>query len=150
MTKLSERFKMYDESKPISVVEETPLIEVLLEKVNSVPYWNEYSLEEQCNMVRYFVKHSDIEDKKSAYETLMPYVTGFGVLQKLLDNEKVSAVIVNNDMSVYIEIGGNVFDTEIKLSQNMLQYILNYVKYAEKTAYIIDIKDDKNLTIRKI
>lgn len=150
MSKLSDRFKKYDESKPIAVVEETPPVEALLEKVNSVPYWNEYTVDEQCDMVRSFVKNADVENKEVIYKTIVPYVIAFGPLQKLLDNEKVNAVLVKDDMSVHIEIDGNVFNTEIELSQNMLQYLLNYIKYVNETAYIIDVKDSKNLTIRKI
>lgn len=152
MSKLSERFKRevvkIEESKPI-VVETNPLTEVLLEKVNSVPYWNEYTVDEQCDMVRSFVKNADVEDKDSVYDTIVPYVIAFGPLQKLLDNEKVSAVLVNNDKSVHIEIEGRVFDTEMKLSHNMFQYVLNYIKYSDETSYIIDVKADESLTIRK-
>lgn len=150
MSKLSDRFKKYDESKPIAVVEETPPVEALLEKVNSVPYWNEYTVDEQCDMVRSFVKNADVENKEVIYNTIVPYVIAFGPLQKLLDNEKVNAVFVKDDMSVHIEIDGNVFDTEIVLSFNMLQYVLNYIKYSDKTAYMIDVKPDESITIRKI
>ena len=150
MSKLSDRFKKYDESKPIAVVEETPPVEALLEKVNSVPYWNEYTVDEQCDMVRSFVKNADVENKEVIYNTIVPYVIAFGPLQKLLDNEKVNAVDVKDDMSVHIEIDGNVFDTEIVLSFNMLQYVLNYIKYSDKTAYMIDVKPDESITIRKI
>lgn len=150
MSKLSDRFKKYDESKPIAVVEETPQVEALLEKVNSVPYWNEYTVDEQCDMVRSFVKNADVENKEVIYNTIVPYVIAFGPLQKLLDNEKVNAVFVKDDMSVHIEIDGNVFDTEIVLSFNMFQYVLNYIKYSDKTAYMIDVKPDESITIRKI
>ena len=150
MSKLSDRFKKYDESKPIAVVEETPPVEALLEKVNSVPYWNEYTVDEQCDMVRSFVKNADVENKEVIYNTIVPYVIAFGPLQKLLDNEKVNAVFVKDDMSVHIEIDGNVFDTEIVLSFKILQYVLNYIKYSDKTAYMIDVKPDESITIRKI
>lgn len=150
MSKLSERFKNNIYEAPSSVVEENNLAEALLEKVNSVPYWNEYTVDEQCDMVRSFVKNADVENKEVIYNTIVPYVIAFGPLQKLLDNEKVNAVFVKDDMSVHIEIDGNVFDTEIVLSFNMLQYVLNYIKYSDKTAYMIDVKPDESITIRKI
>lgn len=149
MSKLSERFKNNIYEAPSSVVEENNLAEDLLEKVNSVPYWNEYTFDEQRKMVRYFVKNSDVEDKKAAFEFLLPCVTGFGELQKLLNNEKVSAVLVNEDMSVHIEIDENVFDTEMILSRNMFQYVLNYVKEYSLDEFSICSNDDK-ITIRKV
>lgn len=153
MSKLSERFKKevvkIEESKPI-VVEVNPLTEGLLEKVNSVPYWHEYTVDEQCDMVRSFVKNADVEDKETVYNTIAPYVIAFGPLQKLLDNEKVSAVLVNNNKSVHIEIEGRIFDTEMMLSNNMFQYVLNYIKYSDITACTIDVKADESITIRKV
>lgn len=149
MSKLSERFKNNIYEAPSSVVEGNNLAEELLEKVNSVPYWNEYTFDEQRKMVRYFVKNSDVEDKKAAFEFLLPCVTGFGELQKLLNNEKVSAVLVNEDMSVHIEIDENVFDTEMILSRNMFQYVLNYVKEYSLDEFSICSNDDK-ITIRKV
>lgn len=149
MSKLSERFKNNMYEAPSSVVEENNLAEDLLEKVNSVPYWNEYTFDEQRKMVRYFVKNSDVEDKKAAFEFLLPCVTGFGELQKLLNNEKVSAVLVNEDMSVHIEIDENVFDTEMILSRNMFQYVLNYIKEYSLDEFSICSNDDK-ITIRKV
>lgn len=149
MSKLSERFKNNIYEAPSSVVEENNLAEDLLEKVNSVPYWNEYTFDEQRKMVKYFVKNSDVEDKKAAFEFLLPCVTGFGELQKLLNNEKVSAVLVNEDMSVHIEIDENVFDTEMILSRNMFQYVLNYIKEYSLDEFSICSNDDK-ITIRKV
>ena len=146
MSKLSDRFKK-DIVEPKFVVEENPLLEALLEKVNSVPYWNEYTLEQQCYLVKCFVEHSD--NQEADCEALISYVTAFGALQKFLDNENVKAVFVNDDMSVHIEIDGRVFNTEVVLSQNMLKYILNYIKYSDETAYTIDVKNDTDITIRK-
>ncbi len=151
MSKLSDRFQKENiiVNEPQIIIEDKSLTDDLLKKVNSVPYWNEYTIEQQRDMVRFFVKNSDTEDKETVYEILIPYVTGFGALQKLLDNENVSAVFVNDDKSVHIEIDGNAYDAEMLLSENMLQYILNYIKNLSADVYIIDVKDDKSFMIRK-
>lgn len=158
MSKLSERFKKqvvieYEEPQIEAVESEYgELADRLLEKVNSVPYWNEYTPQQQREMVGYFVKNSASEDKDIECDTLSSYVIGFGPLQKFLDNEKVSAVFIKNVNSVLIEIGGREFDTEIKLSKNMFKYVLNYVKYLQIEApdlcYRIDF-DEADITIRK-
>lgn len=151
MTKLSDRFKNSTEPKvKIVEAEDNPLMHELLEKVNSVPYWNEYPQERQRQLVRFFVKNSQAEDKETVFESLVSCVTGFGPMQKLLDNEKVSAVFVKDADSVLIEINGRVFDTEMKLSQNMFQYMLNYAKYLQANFehYQINI-DGVDITIRK-
>lgn len=150
------------ESEAIQVENES-LYESLLEKVNIIPYWNEYDYDKKSSMVKNFVKNLDIQVTDEIFENLMSYVIGFGPLQNLLDNEKVNAVFVNDINSVHIEISGRVFDTEIKLSKNVLQYILNFIgERAEKVYscrvadYIIDvIKPDVclngvNISIRKI
>ena len=163
-SKLSNRFKKQPVVKiEEPVIENSDLTDNLLEKVNSVPYWNEYSPEKQRDMVKNFVKNTDVEDKEPVSESLIPYVTGFGPLQNLLDNDKVNAVFVNGTNSVHIEIGGRVFDTEIKLSQNMLQYVLNLTGNSEDSVYscrinnyIIDVIKPEicvsgvNIIIRKI
>lgn len=144
-------------------VQDDSLYESLLEKVNTIPYWNEYDYDKKLNMVKNFVKNLDFQVTDETFENLMSYVVGFGSLQNLLDNEKVNAVFVNDINSVHIEISGRVFDTEIKLSKSMLQYILNFIgERAEKVYscriadYIVDvIKPDVclngvNISIRKI
>jgi hypothetical protein len=151
MSKLSDRFKDIIEKEKQTIVEEpqiktvepenTELAENLLEKVNSVPYWNEYPSEKQRDMVKNFVKNSDTEDKEITSENLVPYVTGFGQLQNLLDNENVSAVFVNDVNSVFIEIDGRVFNAEMKLSQNMLQYILNMLGKTSESVYTKVLED---------
>lgn len=143
MSKLSDRFKnmSYDESQTEVLRENDELKNDLLEKVNSVPYWNEYSPEKQRDMVRNFVEKTDIEDKEPMCETLVPYVTKFGPLQNLLDNENVSAVFVNDVHSVHIEIDGRVFNTEMKLSQCMLQYVLNITGNRSENVYTCRIED---------
>jgi pilus assembly protein CpaF len=94
-------------------------------------------------------------------ENLTKSVTGFGDLQYLLDNEKVCSVFINGTNSVHIEIGGKVLNTEIKLSQNSLNFILNYIGTGNGNIYtktvdnytvtVIngDICKTPNITIKK-
>lgn len=164
MSKLSDRFKkIYEQPQIENLPESSELQNNLLEKVNSVPYWNEYAPEEQMNMVKSFVENLQVDDSEPVCESLLPIVTGFGPLQNLLDNEKVSAVFVNDLNSIHIEIGGKVFDTEIKLSENMLQYVLNLTGNRSEAVYtckvdnyIVDVIKPEvslsgiNISIRKI
>jgi len=91
------------------------------------------------------------------------YVTGFGLLQNLLDNENVNAVFVNDVKSVHVEIDGRVFNTEMKLTENMLRYVLNITGNRDECVYscriddyTIDVikpdvcKNGVNIAIRKI
>lgn len=143
MSKLSERFKKDIDKLELSlqVPEKISLIEALLDKVNTIPYWNEYSFEQQCYMIKCFVNNSDIDNKNTAFEAILPYATGFGAVQKFLDNEKINAIFINDDFSVHIEIDGRVFNSELILSKSMFQYVLNRAKCVDKTCYIIDISD---------
>ena len=142
-SKLSERFKNISknietqkELKKIDVIPQTekeaPIIvknldlkEKLLEKVNSNPYWSEFSVDKKREMIMSFLENFEIDDKEKSCENLIASVVGFGELQSLLDNEKVDAVFVNGTNFVYIELEGRTFNTELKLSKNSLQYILN-------------------------
>ena len=180
-SKLSERFKNISknietqkELKKIDVIPQTekeaPIIvknldlkEKLLEKVNSNPYWSEFSVDKKREMIMSFLENFEIDDKEKSCENLIASVVGFGELQSLLDNEKVDAVFVNGTNFVYIELEGRTFNTELKLSKNSLQYILNLLPKSDlpifKTNFggysICVVKPELcetglNITIRKV
>lgn len=182
--KLSERFKKINKNieipKDIPKIEAVPkeakiakatqvvaenvdLKEKLLEKVNSNPYWREFSFDKKREMIMSFLENYEVDDKEKLCESLLLSVVGFGDLQNLLDNEKVDAVYVNGTNFVYIELEGKTFNTELKLSANSLEYILNLVPKNDlqifKTnlgKYMVNVvKPDVcetglNITIRKI
>lgn len=180
-SKLSQRFKNISknietqkELRKIDVIQqkekEAPIVvknldlkEKLLEKVNSNPYWSEFSVDKKREMIMSFLENFEIDDKEKSCENLIASVVGFGELQTLLDNEKVDAVFVNGTNFVYIEVEGRTFNTELKLSNNSLQYVLNLLPKSDlpifKTnfgGYLICVvkpevcESGLNITIRKV
>ena len=114
---------------------ETEIKEALMEKVNSTPVWFEYSVVRQKELIKTFIdgKLNTLdaalsEDKKNELiEKLYALITGFGPLDYLLSQENVSAVFVNEQKNVHIEIAGKVLNTEITLSDDQLNLILNNI-----------------------
>ena len=95
----------------------------LLEKIETIPVWFEYSEDKHKELVKSFVQNkiakdrvliSDI-DKDLLLDSLLSSISGFGTVQYLLDNSKVDSVTINGTEAVYIEIDGKILDTEIKL-----------------------------------
>ena len=48
-------------------------------------------------------------------------------MEYLINQENVSAIFVNGENSVYIEIGGRILNTEMLLSEQQLKMILKNV-----------------------
>lgn len=136
-SKLSSRFKKVDEKqvaaekpaqftlKKVSPDFETIKSE-LYDKIASIPVWFEYSRDEQKDLVKRFVC-SKVEDGDEILEKLYAEINGFGAIDNLISQENVSAVFVNGTKSVYIEIAGKVLNTEIKLSNSELSFLLNVI-----------------------
>lgn len=109
--------------------------EALLEKIELIPVWFEYSENKQQELIKSFVQNkiakenviiSDI-DKDLLLDSLFASVSGFGSVQYLLENSNVDAVTINGTESVYIEIDGKILDTETRLTEKELKFILKYV-----------------------
>lgn len=107
----------------------------LLEKIETIPVWFEYSEDKHKELVKSFVQNkiakdrvliSDI-DKDLLLDSLLSSISGFGTVQYLLDNSKVDSVTINGTEAVYIEIDGKILDTEIKLSERELKFIIKYI-----------------------
>ena len=60
---------------------------------------------------------------------MLKTVYDFGAIQHLLDNENVSSVIVNGTNSVHIEINGKILNTDEKLTEKQLSYLLHTIQH---------------------
>ncbi len=107
----------------------------LLEKIDMTPVWFEYSKNRQKELVKSFVEHkiaadhlqiADI-DKDVITDNLYESISNFGEIQYLIDNEKVSEVMINATKSVYINIDNKILNTEIKLTEKQLSFIKNTI-----------------------
>ena len=151
-SKLSSRFKkleILNEPKKIKIphlkaieIAEPPVSSIesdfkkaLLEKIETIPVWFEYSRNRRHELVKSFVENrvteeniqiSDI-DKELLIDNLSTAITDFGAIQYLIDNEKVNAVMVNGTKSIHIEIGGKVLNTETKMDEKQLQFLLKTI-----------------------
>lgn len=141
-SKLSSRFKK-EKAEPVKFVLEKPqellvakeveeidLKQELLQKIETVPVWFDYSVDEQKTLIKSFVSKKitdDNVDKCEIAEKLYSEINGFGALEYLLNQENVTAVFVNGTNSVHIEIAGKILNTEMKLSKQELSFISNYI-----------------------
>ena len=116
---------------------EEDLTSLLKEKISKTPVWFDYTKERQAILTAGFCEnyiHSkglDIADtyKKIISDNLSKVICDFGAVQYLIDNEKVDAVFINSTKSVYIEIDEKLLDTDIKLDNNQLKFIINSIKH---------------------
>lgn len=120
----------------------------LIEKINATPVWFDYSGEERKELIKNFINSKENnfnqDDLENLVNDLSDYVNGFGVLENLLGNDKVSAVFVNGTKSIHIEIAAKVLNTEMKLSQGELKFLLNYIfSLSGKNQNIFKYSDDR-------
>lgn len=116
---------------------EENLKSLLLEKIEATPVWFEYSKERQKELIENFIKNKFSEDfcnieeneKTLFIENLYNFVSGFGIIEPILENSNVSAVFVNGINSVHIEIDGKVLNTEIKLSSSQLNLLVAFIRH---------------------
>ena len=84
----------------------------LLDKVDSIPVWFEYTADRQKSLIKSFVEKKIIsenltlsdEQKETLIDKLFTSIMGFGPLDYLIARENVDAVFVNGTNSVHIEI----------------------------------------------
>lgn len=109
---------------------------LLMEKIESIPVWFDYSTEKQKELISSFVVNklqsdnilfSDVE-KNDLISKLVASVTGFGPIENLVKQKNVSAIFINASSTVHIEIGGKVLNTEIKLSDLQINFILKNIE----------------------
>lgn len=133
--KPAEPQELPQEDKQQNVDIENEFKNALTEKIDSIPVWFEYTSERQKVLIKSFVENklsaeninlSDTE-KDTLIEKLFASVMGFGPLDYLLARDNVDAVFVNGTSSVHIEINGKVLNTEMKLNEKQIGFILNNI-----------------------
>ncbi len=107
------------------------LLDQLLNKINTIPVWNDYEDAKQINLVKNFIDSQKLnisDDKKNAIiEKLFDIIRGFGPIENLLKNENVSSILINGNKKVYIEMFGKMHDTEIVLSKTQVDFIIKNI-----------------------
>ena len=135
---------------------------LLLNKIESIPVWKDYSIEKQRELISAFVMAklaSDMtklseQEKSVLIDKLCDFVTGLGPLDYLIKQDNVDAVYVNGLNTVHIEISSKILNTEIKLTQNQLDIILKNIfslsnRQYDKDEFVRNFKYD-NLLISVI
>lgn len=133
---------------------ELDLKKLLIEKVNSIPVWYDYSAEKQKDLIESFVEShlndyefifSD-EEKQNLVNSLYSSIVGFGPLDYLIEQDNVSAIFVNGTSNVYIDIAGKILNTEIMLTSKQLDFLINNISNMAKS----EIDNSKNVWNTKI
>lgn len=138
---LSQKLNKFSEGNVFDIEEipnkklEEDFRKALLEKIDTIPVWFEYSQNRQKELIKNFVEgriiSEDIKieeiDKDILIDNLMNSITNFGAVQELLDKENVQAVIVNGTKSIYIEINGKILNTETCLSEKQLKFLISSI-----------------------
>lgn len=162
-SKLSYRFKNLSQkqdlmAEPVIADETVAVIEnsdedfefflkkSLLEKIETIPVWFEYSLEKQKELITGFINNKLLAANKSISDeekillinNLSSAVSGFGPIDYLIKQDNVSAVFINGLNPVHIEIAGKVLNTEMKLDSAQIKFILKNIENSSEN------KPDKN------
>ena len=125
---ISDRLKRFEHNPDI--VEETSfgdfVTEALSKKIASIPVWYEYDYSKQFELILNFLDNklnSEFEDltltdseKRQIAEEFLKNNKGFGILDKLLADKSVEAVMVNSLGSVFINKGGQYIKTDLIMS----------------------------------
>ncbi len=115
--------------------DEDGLKKSLLEKIDSIPVWFEYTPQKQKDLIKSFVEKKlsvenvfwEQEQKEALIDKLFTSINGFGPLDYLIAQNNVDAVFVNGTKSVYIEIAGKVLNTEMSLNDMQMNFIINNI-----------------------
>ena len=109
------------------------IMEALSKKVASVPVWFDYDYDKKFELILSFLDNKintefeglaiSNEEKKALAEEFLKTNYGFGVLDRLLAKEDVSAVVVNSLLDVQVYRSAHWEKTNIDLSQNQFDYL---------------------------
>lgn len=121
--------------KVLDVNIEAELKKSLLEKIDSIPVWFEYTADRQKDLIKSFVENKlsseaiklADNEKDDLIEKLFTSIMGFGPLDYLIVQDNVDAIYVNGVNSVHIEINGKILNTEMKLNEKQINFILSNI-----------------------
>lgn len=130
----------------------------LLEKVENIPVWFEYTKEKQQELVENFFDNRiknypeytfSIEDRMTFTQDLYKSISGFGKLDYLLKQDNITMVLVNNH-NVLIEISGKILNADLKLNESQVDFLLKNIYHNagidnKNTDTIINCKIDNFL-----
>lgn len=135
--------------EPSFDVLESDLKKSLLDKIDSIPVWFQYTPDKQKELIKSFVDNKLSSDgvemswtgSEELTDKLFNSLMGFGPLDYLIVQDKVSCVFVNGTQGVHIEIAGKILNTEMKLIDRQLSTILNNISIMSGEK----IDDSKNI-----
>lgn len=142
-----------------SIVEEMPfndfITEALTKKISSIPVWYDYDYSKQFELILNFLDNklnTEFEDlhlseieKKEIAEDFLKNNRGFGILDKLLSDDDIDALLVNSYGAVLILKNGKYVKSDIVLSSAQSCEIISRFK-PEKPISVI-CQDDLQITI---
>lgn len=158
---LKDRLKNVNISTTPKIVEETSFTEfiadALSQKVAAIPVWYDYDYSKQFELILNFLDNklnSEFEDlslseleKKAIAEAFLKNNKGFGILDRILANDKVLSVTVNPLGSVYIETLNGYEKTDIVLTNKQFSDISK--RFSQSSAVVKTRQDNLLVTIIK-
>ncbi len=107
----------------------------LLEKIENIPVWFEYTKEKQKELVENFFDNKiqnypeftfSEKDREKITEELFKSIFGFGKLNYLLQQDNISAVLISGH-NVLIEISGKILSADTKLNDKQITFLLKNI-----------------------
>lgn len=158
---LKDRLKNVNISTTPKIVEETSFTEfiadALSQKVAAIPVWYDYDYSKQFELILNFLDNklnSEFEvlslsesEKKAIAEAFLKNNKGFGILDRILANDKVLSVTVNPLGSVYIETLNGYEKTDIVLTNKQFSDISK--RFSQSSAVVKTRQDNLLVTIIK-
>lgn len=109
---------------------------LLVEKVNSTPTWGNYNDDQQKELIRQFIEGQLLNtfnniplnknEKDRLIKEIIQEAKGYGPLDPLLEDPKISDILVNGADHVFVEKGGKLYKTDVKFKDN--QHLKNIIE----------------------
>ncbi len=110
------------------------LTKALSKKIAAIPIWFEYSKDEQQELILNFLntklneEFSEIQlttaEKKRISDSFLGSVFGFGPLDFLISQKRVSKVFVNSPADILCEINGEIFASDITMDSRQFDTLI--------------------------